>query len=86
MQADLADAGKREHFEYLKAGLTGDLEAVDYERAAAALRMTPAAAKQAAYRLRKRYRKLFREEVARTVADDSEVDEEIGRLLATLGE
>ena len=86
MQAELADAGKREHFEHLKAGLTGDSEAADYERAAAALRMTPAAAKQAAYRLRKRYRKLFREEVARTVADDSEVDEEIGRLLATFGE
>jgi RNA polymerase sigma-70 factor (ECF subfamily) len=86
MQTELADAGKREHFEHLKAALTGDLEAVDYQRAARALEITPAAAKQAAYRLRKRYRKLFREEVARTVADDSEVDEEISRLLATFGQ
>ena len=51
-----------------------------------ALGITPAAAKQAAYRLRKRYRQLFREEVACTVEDESEVDQEIGQLLATLGE
>ena len=60
--------------------------AVDYEQAAAELGITPAAAKQAAYRLRKRYRQLFREEIARTVAYEADVDEEIGRLLATLGE
>ncbi|MCA9257658.1 MAG: sigma-70 family RNA polymerase sigma factor [Planctomycetales bacterium] len=86
VQAELEDAGKQEHFEHLKAGLVGDSEAVDYEQAAAALQITPAAAKQAAYRMRKRYRQIFRDEVARTVADESEVDEEIGRLLATLAE
>ena len=48
--------------------------------------LTAAAAKQAAYRMRKRYRELFRLEVARTVADDSEVDDEIGRLLESLSE
>ncbi|MCO6045852.1 RNA polymerase subunit sigma-24 [Aeoliella sp. ICT_H6.2] len=86
VRAELVDAGKQDHFEHLKVGLAGDSEAVDYQKAAAALGMTPAAAKQAAYRLRKRYRQLFREEVARTVADEAEVDEEIGRLLATLRE
>ena len=84
LRAELADAGKAEHFERLKEGLTGDSESTDYKQAATALGMTPAAAKQAAYRLRKRYRQLFREEVARTVADESEVDEEIGRLLELL--
>jgi DNA-directed RNA polymerase specialized sigma24 family protein len=86
VQTELEDAGKQEHFEHLKAVLTGDSEVIDYQQAAAALGMTTAAAKQAAYRLRKRYRELFREEVARTVADETEVDEEIGRLLATLAE
>ena len=86
LHAEMADAGKREHFEHLKSGLAGDSETVDYQQAATALGMTSAAVKQAAYRLRKRYRQLFREEVARTVADESEVDEEIGRLLATLCE
>lgn len=84
LQAELAEAGRAEYFEHLKAGLSGDSEAVDYQQAAAALGLTPAAAKQAAYRLRKQYRQLFREEVARTVGDEAEVDEEIGRLLTTL--
>jgi RNA polymerase sigma-70 factor (ECF subfamily) len=86
VQAELAHAGKSEHFEHLKTGLTGESEAIDYSQIATALGMTPPAAKQAAYRLRKRYRQLFRDEVARTVADEGDVDDEIGRLLATLGE
>ena len=67
-----------------KPALTGEATAADYERAAPSLGITPAAAKQAAYRMRKRYRQLFREEVARTVADETEVDDEIGRLLEAL--
>ncbi len=86
LRAELVAAGKREHFDHLKAGLVSDSEPADYKQAAEALGMTLAAAKQAAYRLRKRYRQLFREEVSRTVADEKEVDEEIGQLLATLGD
>jgi len=85
LRIELAEAGKAEHFEQLKGALTGQPTAADYDRAAKALKISPAAAKQAAYRMRKRYRQLFREEVARTVADEDEVDDEIGRLLATLG-
>jgi RNA polymerase sigma-70 factor (ECF subfamily) len=86
VRSELADAGKAQLFDHLKEGLTGDADTPYYQQAATALGVTPAAAKQSAYRLRKRYRQLFREEVARTVADDAEVDEEIGRLFATLGE
>jgi len=85
LRIELLEAGKAEHFEQFKGALTGEATAADYQRAAEALGITPAAAKQAAYRMRKRYRRLFREEVARTVADEAEVDDEIGRLLATLG-
>lgn len=84
LRIELAEAGKADHFEQLKGALTGEATAADYQRAAEALGITTAAAKQAAYRMRKRYRQLFREEVARTVADEAEVDDEIGRLLATL--
>ncbi len=86
LRTELDDAGKVEDFEHLKEGLTGDCRTLDFKKVAAALGTTPAAAKQAAYRLRKRYRELFRQEVARTVADASEVDEEIRRLLAAVGE
>jgi RNA polymerase sigma-70 factor (ECF subfamily) len=86
LRRELAMEGKELHFQQFKAALTGDMASADYEQAAEALGLTPAAAKQAAYRMRKRYRELFRQEVARTVADDSEVDDEIGRLLEILGE
>lgn len=85
LRLELAAAGRAEHFEQFKDALTDEVTVADYERAAEALGITPAAAKQAAYRMRKRYRQLFREEVARTVADEADVDVEIGRLLASLG-
>ena len=84
LRKELAEAGKAPQWEALKMALTGEMTIVNYEQAAAALGITAAAAKQSAYRLRKRYRELFRQEVARTVADDAEVDDEIGRLLETL--
>ncbi len=84
LRIELAEAGKESQFEKLKGALVGEMTNADCEQAAEALGITSAAAKQAAYRMRKRYRELFRLEVARTVADDSEVDDEIGRLLETL--
>lgn len=86
LRIELAEQGKESHFEKFKAALTGEMSNADYEQVAEALGLSAAAAKQAAYRLRKRYRELFRLEVARTVADDSEVDDEIGRLLESLSE
>ncbi len=86
LRVELVQAGNPEHFQHLKASLLGEATAADYAQAAEALAMTPAAAKQAAYRMRKRFRRLFRAEVARTVADAAEVDDEIGRLMVTLSE
>jgi RNA polymerase sigma-70 factor (ECF subfamily) len=84
LRTEFIASGKGEHFERLKGVMTGGGNAADYQRAAEALGITPAAAKQAAYRLRKRYRELLREEVARTVADDGDVDDEIRQLFASL--
>lgn len=84
LRRELAAAGKEPQLDELKAGLLGEMTQIEYEKAANVLGMTLAAAKQAAYRMRKRYRELFRLEVARTVAADSEVDDEIGRLLEVL--
>jgi RNA polymerase sigma factor (sigma-70 family) len=85
LRRELLDAGRGEQFEPLKAALTGEATAGQYKAAAAALGISPAAAKQAAYRLRRRYRQLFRAEVAKTVASEEDLDEEIGRLLENLG-
>lgn len=86
LHTELDEQGKSEHYDQFKQGLTGDTNAIDYSRAAAALEISQAAAKQAAYRLRKRYRQLLWQEVARTVGDESEVEAEIGNLLASLAE
>lgn len=84
LRQELEESGKSTYFEQFKGALTGETPADDYTHAAKALGITEAAAKQAAYRLRKRYRELFRAEVARTLATEEDVDEEIGRLLASL--
>ncbi len=81
LKDELAISGKETQFEALKQSLTGEMTNAEYELAADALQITPAAARQAVYRLRNRYRDLFRQEVARTIDDVTPIDEEIHRLL-----
>jgi RNA polymerase sigma-70 factor (ECF subfamily) len=75
-------AGKGAQFERFKQVLTGGQEKLPYAEAAAELGMSEVAARQAASRLRKRYRELLREEVAQTVAEPEDVDDEIRSLFA----
>ena len=84
LQKELSTEGKTRHFEALKTAIVGHAAAEDYEAAAGVLGISASAAKQEAYRLRKRYRQLFRLEVSKTVSDPSEVDDEITALLAML--
>jgi RNA polymerase sigma-70 factor (ECF subfamily) len=76
-------AGQSALFERLKGTLTGDAEG-SYAETAAALDMTEGAVKVAAHRMRQRYRDLLREEIARTVADPAEVDDEVRTLFRAL--
>ncbi len=78
---ELDKQGKARHFVLFKGSLTDESTPEELRLASEALGISPAAAKQAAYRLRKRYRELFRLEVARTLAPGEDVDSEIGRLL-----
>ena len=80
--AEYGDAGKIEVFEQLKVTLTGASAAIPYAAVAVKLGTTEGAVKVAAHRLRQRYRKLLREEIAHTVASPAEVDEEIRHLFA----
>jgi RNA polymerase sigma-70 factor (ECF subfamily) len=84
LQAELAEAGKGNQFDELRNALAGEMKAADYARAAAALGITPAAAKQAAFRMRKRYRTLLQQAVAQTVASDEDLAEEIQWLRSSL--
>ncbi|MBC7818434.1 MAG: sigma-70 family RNA polymerase sigma factor [Planctomycetaceae bacterium] len=85
LQGEFATADKSRQFELLKETLTGSRAMLDYAVIAVELQMTDEAARQAAHRLRKRYRELLRAEVAATVESDNEVEDEIGRLFEALG-
>jgi RNA polymerase sigma-70 factor (ECF subfamily) len=84
LAAEYQAAHKGRQFELLRPTLTGAGGGPPFAEIAAALCITPDAARQAAHRLRKRYRGLLREEVARTVASPDEVDQEIRELMESL--
>lgn len=86
LEAEYRASGKGRQFELLRETLSGDRNRPDYAAIAARLDLTVDAARQAAHRLRKRYRTLLREEVARTVADPAEVDEELDALFRALSD
>lgn len=82
--AEYAAAGKARQFEQLKDCLTAPDSARPYAELAVKLAMTEGAVKVAVHRLRRRYRELLRGEIAQTVADPREVDDEIRDLFAAL--
>lgn len=86
LQAEYAATGRSRLFERLKAALTGERPHDYYRDAAAELGLSADAGRQAARRMRKRYRELLRDEVSQTVESPAEVDDEIRRLFAVLGE
>jgi RNA polymerase sigma-70 factor (ECF subfamily) len=75
--------GRPEHFERLKVFLLAHSDA-PYAALAHELNTSEGALKVAIHRLRKRYRELFRQEIADTVADSTEVDSELRFLAAVL--
>jgi RNA polymerase sigma-70 factor (ECF subfamily) len=75
--------GRAEHFERLKVFLLGRSDA-PYAALAHELNTSEGALKVAIHRLRKRYRELFRQEIANTVADPAEVESELRFLAAVL--
>ena len=71
-------------FETLSLYLTTDRTDVSYQNLATTLAITEAAVKKQLHNLRRRYRWLIREEVAQTVENPSDVEDEIRHLCATL--
>ncbi|HZU39211.1 MAG TPA: hypothetical protein VFA18_25015 [Gemmataceae bacterium] len=84
LQQEFDQAGKGDQFEALQGFLIGEHPGLTYANVAAALPLTEAAARMAASRMRRRYRELLREEIAELVAEPGEIDNEIGKLFATL--
>jgi RNA polymerase sigma factor (sigma-70 family) len=84
LQAEFAAEGRSRQFELLKGAITGE-GIMETESVAAELGMSGDAVRQAASRLRKRYRELLRAEVGQTVAGPGDVDDEIRSLFDILG-
>jgi RNA polymerase sigma-70 factor (ECF subfamily) len=85
LERRMTEQGKAPFFDRLKPALLGAEDAVGYARVAEELRMTEGAVKVAAYRMRARLSALIREEVAQTVAEPSQIDDEIRDLFSVLG-
>jgi RNA polymerase sigma factor (sigma-70 family) len=83
LRSEFVQHGRPEHFERLKVFLLGQSDA-PYAPLAQELNTSEGALKVAIHRLRKRYRELFRQEIADTVADPTEVESELRHLAAVL--
>ena len=84
LREEFRAAGKLQQFESLKASIVGDETEMSYDEIGKSLGMNAGTARTAAHRLRRRYREILRAEIAETVSDPSEVDDEIGRLFEIL--
>jgi RNA polymerase sigma factor (sigma-70 family) len=85
LKAEQEVAGRLAEYEVLKACLTADRGEIRYDALAAELGVEPVSARSAVSRLRKRFREIFRDEVAGTVADPEDVDAEMRAVVAALG-
>ena len=76
---------KPAEFAVLSPVLTAERGDIPYAAIAGQLGLSEPAARMAVHRLRKRFREVFREEIAQTVADPADIDAEIRDLFAALG-
>ena len=80
LRAEFVQHGRLDHFNRLKVFLLDQAE-TPYAEMAREMDTSEGALKVAIHRLRKRYRDLFRQEIAETVADPADVESEL-RFLA----
>jgi RNA polymerase sigma-70 factor (ECF subfamily) len=86
LQSEFATAERVTVFEAFKPFLTCEDNESSYAEIGGRLEMTEGNVKVTVHRLRRRYRELLREEIARTVDGPEAVDDEIRQLFAALGD
>jgi RNA polymerase sigma-70 factor (ECF subfamily) len=84
LRAEFAAAGKPEDFAALKDCLMAGRGAIDYAAVASRLGVNEGAARVAVHRLRKRFREVYREEIAQTLAEGANLEAELRYLAAAL--
>ena len=86
LREEFANAGKADEFEQLKTVLTSEKGAIPYATLASRLGLSDGAARVAVHRLRRRFRAVFREEIAHTLSSPDDLDEEVRHLMTLFGE
>lgn len=86
LRSEAAAAGKDAEFDHLKGLLTAAEPAIPMAQVAARFGCSEGAARVAVHRLRRRFRDLFRAEIAATVAEATQIDEEIRHLVDVLAD
>jgi RNA polymerase sigma factor (sigma-70 family) len=76
--------GKAKIYSQLKHFLMAGKDEISYGQAAAALQMSEGTVRVTVHRLRRRYRELLREEIAQTLSDPAQADEEMQVLFCAL--
>ena len=85
LAGEMEAQGRQALFQALRPALAGGEER-PFREVAAGLGMSEGSVKVAAHRLRRRYREILRRQVAETLADPGDVDDEIRHLMAALEE
>jgi DNA-directed RNA polymerase specialized sigma24 family protein len=85
LEAQYAAEGKLDLFRELRRFNSIQESAPGYAESASKLGLPENTVKSLVHRMRRRYRTLLRAEIAQTVADPTEIDEEISYLLRVLG-
>jgi RNA polymerase sigma factor (sigma-70 family) len=84
LRSEFESSGRAREFDILKPQLTAPRGNVPYAEIALELQTTDGAARVAVHRLRKRFREIFREEIAHTVESPAELEDELRHLITVL--
>jgi RNA polymerase sigma factor (sigma-70 family) len=84
LRSEFETSGRGHEYELLKPQLTAPRGGMAYAEIAHALQTTEGAARVAVHRLRKRFREVFREEIAHTVGTAAELEDELRHLISVL--
>jgi len=86
LRKEYVTAGKTRDFDQLKVFLTADRDTIPYVQLSETLGQTEGTLRVAVHRMRKRFRELFRQEIAETVSDPNEIEAELRHLMAALSD
>jgi RNA polymerase sigma-70 factor (ECF subfamily) len=86
LEQGYATAGKSTLFQALREKLRGDRTGRPYTELASELQMSAGSLKVAVHRMRGRFREILKEEIARTVQSEAEVQDEVRYLLRVVSQ